>query len=92
MLSVTITEGEKKDLESKILELEAQRSAVNKQTKELKNQAEELEVHNQSLQTQLKTSSERKLDITPFRDHAYLIRRNMHQVQLKLADKIYKIK
>ena len=30
MLSVTITEGEKKDLESKILELESQRSAVKK--------------------------------------------------------------
>ena len=32
-----------------------------------------------------------KLDITPFCDHAFLIWRNMHQVQLKLTDKVYKI-
>ena len=49
VLSVTITEGEKKDIESNILELEAHRSAVNKQTEEMKTQAKDLEVLNQSL-------------------------------------------
>ena len=51
-----------------------------------------MEEQNGMLENQLKTTNERQLDITPFRDQACLIWRNMHQVQLKLADKVYKIK
>ena len=43
-LLVTIMEGVKKDLEDKVSELEAQKSAVNKQEKEMRTRAEKLEV------------------------------------------------
>ena len=43
MLSNSITEGEKKDLESNILELEAQKSAVSKRVEELETQNSSLE-------------------------------------------------
>ena len=77
-------EGEKKDFEKKISELEAQKYATNRETGELRTWVGELE-------TWIKVANERKLDITPFRNHSYLIQRNMYQVQLKLADEIYKI-
>ena len=32
------------------------------------------------------------MDITPLREHALLLRRKIYQVQLKLADEVYKIK
>ena len=91
-LSTTIMEGEKRDFEGKISELEAQKSAACKQTWELRTRVEELEEQNRILENQLKAASERQCDITPFRNHAFLIQRNMHQVQLKRTDKIYKIK
>ena len=43
VLPSTITEGEKKDLESNILELEAQNYVASRQTGELKTRVEELE-------------------------------------------------
>ena len=58
-LSVTIMEGEKKYLEDKILELEAQKYAPYRKMGELITQVEELEVQNISLETQLKTTNER---------------------------------
>ena len=39
-------EGERKDLEDKVLESEAQKYAANKQVEELRTQVEELEVQN----------------------------------------------
>ena len=50
VLSNTIIDGEKKDLENKISELEVQKVATNKQAKELKAQVAELEVWNISLE------------------------------------------
>ena len=43
-LSVTIMEGEKKYIEDKILELEAHKSAANKQAGEMRFHAEKMEV------------------------------------------------
>ena len=51
-----------------------------------------MEIQNQSLETQIKTSNERRPNITPSGDQAFLVQRNIHRVQLKLAGKIYKIK
>ena len=59
VISVTITEGEKKDLESKILELETQRSTINRQIEELRTRVEELEEQNRILENQLKAANER---------------------------------
>ena len=91
-LSVTIMEGEKKDLEDKVLQLEAQKSTENRQAGDLKAREEEIEVQNKSLETHLKMASERNPDITPFCNQSCSIRRNIHQVQLKLAEEIYKVK
>ena len=91
-VSVTIMEVEKKDLEDKILKLEAHKYEANRQMGELRTHVEEMEVHNRSLETQLKTTNGRKPDITPFRDQACLIWRKIHQVQLSLTKDIYKVK
>ena len=55
MLSNAITEGEKKDLESKILELEAHKSSIC-------NQVEDLETENNSLEKQIKVDNEKQLE------------------------------
>ena len=92
VLSNNIIDGENKDLERKILGLGSQRAATNKQPEELKAWVTELEAQNSSLEIQLKTTNERKIDVTPLREHALLLRRKIYQVQLKLAKEVYKIK
>ena len=72
MLSITIVEGEKKEFENKISRLEAQKSVTNRQAEELRDRVGDLETRNNSLETQLKTTNERQLDITPFREQALL--------------------
>ena len=61
-------EGERKEFEEKNIGLEAQKSAADRQTEELRTRVEELEVQNRALETQLKTTNESQLDITPFCD------------------------
>ena len=50
-------EGEK-DFENKISELEAQKYAADRQEVEIRARVGELEAHNSSLETQLKTTNE----------------------------------
>ena len=71
-------EGEKRDLEDKISELEAHNSAASRQMRELRTRVEEMEEQNRTLETQLKTANERQPDIIPFCDQACLIRWNIH--------------
>ena len=52
----------------------------------------ELEEHNSCLETQLKETNERKFNISPLQDYALLIMRKIYQVQLNLANEVYKIK
>ena len=85
-------EGEKKDLEDKILKLEAHKYEANRQMGELRTHVEEMEVHNRSLETQLKTTNKRHPNITHFCDQAFLIRRKIHQVQPSITQEIYKVK
>ena len=92
MLSNTIAEGKNKDLENKILELEVQKDTTNRQAEEINSWVIELEAKNNSLEIQLKTANERHIDIIPFWEKALLIRRKIYQVQLKLAEEVYKIK
>ena len=51
-----------------------------------------MEAQESSLENYLKTTNERQLDITPFREKSFLIRRKIYQVQLKLAKEVYNIK
>ena len=80
VLSNTIIDGEKKDIEDNILELEAQKVVADKQAEELKDWVADLEAWNNSLETQLKVENEWKVDITPLQEHALLIRRKTYQV------------
>ena len=80
LLSSTIIDGEKKDLEDKISYLEAKKGVDDKKAKELKAQVEELEAQNNSLETWLKEENERQVDITPLREHAFQMRRETYQV------------
>ena len=54
MLSSAITEGEKRDMESKVSELETQKNKANQR-------AEELDIQNSLLEEQLKISNENSL-------------------------------
>ena len=66
-LSTTIMEGEKKNVENNISELEAHKYAPSRQEEELRAWVGELEARNNSLEIQLKVANEWQLDITPFR-------------------------
>ena len=87
-----IIEGEKKDFEDKIAELELQKSAAIRQLGELGAKVEELVTQRESFEAQLKIENERQLDITHFCNQAYIIRRKIHQVQVSLTTEIYKVK
>ena len=91
-LSNAIIEGEKKDFENKVSELEAQKSVTDRKAKELRSRVGDMEAQNSSLETQLKIANERQVYITPFQEKAFLIRRKIYQVQLKLVEEVYKIK
>ena len=78
MLSNAISEAEKKDLENKIWEVEAQKAGTDKQAEELKARVAELEAQNSSLEIYLKVSNEQQVNITPLQQHALLIRRKTY--------------
>ena len=78
VLSNTIIEGEKKDLENKISELEVQNPATDRQAEELNAWVVELEARNNSFKIQLKEANERQVDTTPLREQALLIRRKTY--------------
>ena len=63
VLSVNIVEGEKRDLEKSIAEVEKKENAADKRVKEL-------EVQNNLLNEQLHAAKEKRLDIAPFRNQA----------------------
>ena len=76
-VQVMILEGETKDSESKISELESIEFATHQQMGELRNQEEELVTQKGSLESQLKVENERQIDVTPFCAQACTIRRNI---------------
>ena len=61
VLSATITQRQKKDLENKVPDLENQRATTNKRV-------EELEMQNSLVDKKLKVENEKQLDISPFRN------------------------
>ena len=77
---------ENQKLESKIAEMEVQKSIVDQQAEEHRVRITKLEAQNSSLEVLLKETSERKIDIAPLREHALLLRRKIYQVQVKLAE------
>ena len=44
------------------------------------------------METLFKVVNEQKMDITLLREHALLLKRKIYQVQLKVAEELYKIK
>ena len=85
-------EGEKGDFEVKISELEWRESTTTQQLGELKARVEYFLAHKGFLENQLKIANEKKLDIMPSCDQACKIWRKIHQVQVNLLGKIYKVK
>ena len=49
-------------------------------------------MQNSSLDKQLKAADEKKLDISPFRNQASLLQKEINHIQLKLAEEMYRIK
>ena len=74
VLSNTMIDGEKKDLEGKISGLETQRAAADKQVEELKARVAEPEAQNSSLEVLFKEENEQKMDITPLREHTLMLK------------------
>ena len=70
-LSVAINEGEKRDLEIKVLELEKKKATTDKRV-------EELETQNILLKEQLRVENEKNLDVTPFYNQACLLKREIN--------------
>ena len=58
----------------------------------MKARVTELEAQNSSLEIHLKTTNDKKVDVTPLREHALLLKRKIYQVQLKIAEEVYMIK
>ena len=85
VLSANIIEGEKKDLERRVIDIEKEKGTTDKRV-------EELEVQNSLLDKQLKAANEKQLDIAPFCNQASLLQKEINQVLLKLAGEMYKIK
>ena len=81
LLSNPIISRERKYLEGNISGLETQKDTIDTQAEELRNQVAEMEEQNGSLDTMLKATNENKIDITPLREHALLLRRKIYQVQ-----------
>ena len=52
----------------------------------------ELEAQNSTLEVLLKDANERKIDIAPLKEHSLMLRGKIHQVQIKLAEEVFKIK
>ena len=77
---------EKKNLESKVAEMEVQKYTVDQETKQYKARTVELEAQNSSLEVYLKVANERKMEIVPLREHSLLLRGKIYQVQIKLAE------
>ena len=53
---------------------------------------EELEAQNLSLKEQLQVAEEKQMEITPFRNLASRLQKEINQVLLKLAEEMYKVK
>ena len=85
VLSVNIIEGEKKDLEKQIIEAGKKGDMANKRIEELKAQ-------NLSLKEQLQVAEEKQMEITPFRNLASRLQKEINQVLLKLAEEMYRVK
>ena len=79
VLLATITEGEKKDLERKVLELEKKKYTANKRV-------EELEIQKSLLDKQIKEENEIQLDVAPFQNQAPLLQKEINQIQLNLVE------
>ena len=75
-----------------MVEMEAQKSTTDQQTEQYKVLIAELEAENSSLEVLLKGENEWKMDIAPMREHAFLLRGKIYQVQVKLAEEVFKIK
>ena len=69
---------EKRELENKIAEMQAQRSIVDQQTEQYEAQVDGLEVQKSSLEVLLKVANEQRTDIAPLTKHALFLRNKIY--------------
>ena len=72
---------EKSILESKLIELEEQKTTAEGKAKLYETQIAALEEQKNSLTASLKSAMEQKVDIEPLKKHALMLRNKIHQIQ-----------
>ena len=75
-----ILHREKRNLESKMVEMEVHKFTADQQIEKYKAWIAELEAQNSFLEVLLKVSNEIKIDISPLKEHALPLRGKIHQV------------
>ena len=72
-------------------ELQEQKITTKGKAKLYETQIASLEEEKSSLPASLKSAMEQKVDIKPLNKNALMIRKNIHQIQLKIAEEIFKV-
>ena len=83
--------AEKDQLQSKGVELEAQRATIEEREKQYQVHATSFEGHIASLTASLKDASEQQTDIQALKEHVLAQRRRMHQLQVSIEKERCKI-
>ena len=80
------------NLERNMADMDVQKYIADQQTEQYKVQIAELEAQNSSFEVLLKVANEKKMDIAPLRENYLLVRGKIYQVQVKLAEEVFRIK
>ena len=51
-----------------------------------------MEAHKSSLEVLLKVENEQRIDIEPLMKHALMLRKEIYQMQLQIADEMFKVR
>ena len=83
---------EKQELESKKAEMEAQKATTEQQVEQYEVQIAGLEARNSSFEVLLKAQNDQKTDLEPLTKHALLLRGGIYQMQVQIAEEVFKIR
>ena len=75
---------EKNKLESKVTELGIEKATVEDKENQYQTQLAALEEQKNSFRTSLNSAMEQKVDIRPLKEHALIIRKKIHEIQLQI--------
>ena len=83
---------EKQELESKKVEMEAQKATTEQQVEQYEVQIAGLEARNSSFEVLLKARNDQKTDLEPLTKHALLLRGGIYQMQVQIAEEVFKVR